>query len=106
MCRANEKDYLCNPDVMKKNLSFFSLSHPTGPDYPVQAEEGGQALLDCFVPWHRLLMERPEYYYSWAPGVPGTKMVSLTSLNLKHKYKEKLKSSLANHYQKSPTFSY
>lgn len=72
----------------------------------MQAEEGGQALLNCFIPWHRLLMERPEYYYSWAPGVPGTKMVSLTSQNLKHKYKEKLRFSLANHYQKSPTFSY
>ncbi|KAK5623139.1 hypothetical protein CRENBAI_019129 [Crenichthys baileyi] len=41
--------------------------------YPVQAEEGGQAVLDCFLPWHRLLMGKAEYYYSWAPGEPGNK---------------------------------
>ncbi|MED6232549.1 hypothetical protein ATANTOWER_032176 [Ataeniobius toweri] len=41
--------------------------------YPVQAEEGGQAVLDCFLPWHRLLIGKPEYYYSWAPGEPGNK---------------------------------
>ncbi|XP_070821264.1 izumo sperm-egg fusion protein 1 [Chaetodon trifascialis] len=44
--------------------------------YPVQAEEGGQAVLNCFLPWHRLLLGRPEYYYSWAPGVPGTKKLN------------------------------
>lgn len=43
--------------------------------FPVEAEEGGQAVLDCFLPWHRLLFGKPEYYYSWAPGKPGTKKV-------------------------------
>ncbi|CAG07802.1 unnamed protein product [Tetraodon nigroviridis] len=42
----------------------------------VQAEEGGQAVLDCLQPWHHLLMGRPEYHFSWAPGVPGTKTVN------------------------------
>ncbi|XP_071339356.1 izumo sperm-egg fusion protein 1 isoform X2 [Trachinotus anak] len=42
-------------------------------EYPVQAEEGGQAVLNCFLPWHRLLLGKPEYHYSWAPGVPGAK---------------------------------
>ncbi|XP_044051666.1 izumo sperm-egg fusion protein 1 isoform X2 [Siniperca chuatsi] len=45
-------------------------------EYPVQAEEGGQAVLNCFLPWHRLLLGRPEYHYSWAPGVPGTKKLT------------------------------
>ncbi|XP_029366336.1 izumo sperm-egg fusion protein 1 isoform X1 [Echeneis naucrates] len=42
-------------------------------EYTVQAEEGGQAMLNCFLPWHRILLGKPEYHYSWAPGVPGTK---------------------------------
>ncbi|TKS78312.1 hypothetical protein D9C73_012862 [Collichthys lucidus] len=29
-------------------------------EYPVQAEEGGQVVLNCFLPWHRLQIERPE----------------------------------------------
>lgn len=50
------------------------------PEYPVQAEEGGQALLNCFLPWHRLLLGRPEYHYSWVPGASETDKVSLPSL--------------------------
>ncbi|XP_026198455.1 izumo sperm-egg fusion protein 1 isoform X2 [Anabas testudineus] len=45
-------------------------------EYPVQAEEGGQAVLNCFLPWHRLLLGKPEYHYSWAAGVPGTKKLN------------------------------
>lgn len=52
------------------------------PEYPVLAEEGGQALLNCFLPWHRLLLGKTEYHYSWAPGEPGAKKVSLTLLVL------------------------
>ncbi|CAG5924448.1 unnamed protein product [Menidia menidia] len=44
-------------------------------EYLVHAEEGGQAVLDCFLPWHRFLLGKPEYYYSWAPGAPGSKQV-------------------------------
>ncbi|XP_075889360.1 izumo sperm-egg fusion protein 1 isoform X2 [Nelusetta ayraudi] len=39
-------------------------------EHSLQAEEGGQAVLDCFFPWHRLLLGEPEYHYSWAPGDP------------------------------------
>ncbi|XP_068422990.1 izumo sperm-egg fusion protein 1 [Clinocottus analis] len=42
-------------------------------ELPVQAEEGGQAVLNCFLPWHRLLSGAPEYHYAWARGVPGSK---------------------------------
>ncbi|XP_026178090.1 izumo sperm-egg fusion protein 1 [Mastacembelus armatus] len=50
--------------------------HPDCGEYPLQAEEGGQAVLNCFLPWHRLLLGKPEYYYSWAPGVPGTQKLN------------------------------
>lgn len=72
-----------------RKLSSLSLclclppSHSTAPDNTVQAEEGEQAVLDCLQPWHYLLIERPEYHFSWAPGVPGTKTVFLTWLDLK-----------------------
>ncbi|XP_043965098.1 izumo sperm-egg fusion protein 1 isoform X1 [Gambusia affinis] len=36
----------------------------------VQAEEEGQAVLNCFLPWHRFLLGRPEYHYSRAIGEP------------------------------------
>ncbi|KAK9539436.1 hypothetical protein VZT92_004544 [Zoarces viviparus] len=45
-------------------------------ELPVQAEEGGQAVLHCFHPWHRLLLGAPEYHYSWARGVPGTEKLN------------------------------
>lgn len=54
-------------------------STPLCPEYPMQVDEGGQAVLDCFLPWHRLQLDRTEYHYSWVPGVPGTKKVSLKS---------------------------
>ncbi|XP_019907879.1 izumo sperm-egg fusion protein 1 [Esox lucius] len=37
-------------------------------EFLVEAAEGGQAVLDCFLPWHRLVVGRPEYHYTWAPG--------------------------------------
>ncbi|XP_071339358.1 izumo sperm-egg fusion protein 1 isoform X3 [Trachinotus anak] len=54
--------------ILEKHLDAFIRD-----EYPVQAEEGGQAVLNCFLPWHRLLLGKPEYHYSWAPGVPGAK---------------------------------
>ncbi|KAM9360345.1 izumo sperm-egg fusion protein 1 [Symphorus nematophorus] len=57
------KIYICPSSSGQQNCS----------EYPVQAEEGGQAVLNCFRPWHRLLLGKPEYHYSWAPGVPGSK---------------------------------
>ncbi|KAJ8005774.1 hypothetical protein DPEC_G00121380 [Dallia pectoralis] len=37
-------------------------------EFLVEAAEGGQAVFDCFLPWHRLVVGRPEYHYTWAPG--------------------------------------
>ncbi|XP_032372745.1 uncharacterized protein LOC116690099 isoform X2 [Etheostoma spectabile] len=62
--------------ILEKHLDTFIRD-----EYPVLAEEGGQAVLKCFLPWHRLLLEKPEYHYSWAPGVPGT--VKLIESNFK-----------------------
>ncbi|XP_044051669.1 izumo sperm-egg fusion protein 1 isoform X5 [Siniperca chuatsi] len=64
--------------ILEKHLDTFIRDGlcPNKCEYPVQAEEGGQAVLNCFLPWHRLLLGRPEYHYSWAPGVPGTKKLT------------------------------
>ncbi|XP_029294712.1 izumo sperm-egg fusion protein 1 [Cottoperca gobio] len=67
-------------DCFSCRYKIYICPSPSGQqdcgEYPVQAEEGGQAVLNCFLPWHRLLLGRPEYHYSWAPGVPGTKNLS------------------------------
>ncbi|GAA6227453.1 izumo sperm-egg fusion protein 1 isoform X2 [Lates japonicus] len=64
-------------DCFSCRYKIYMCPSPSGQqdcgEYPVQAEEGGQAVLNCFLPWHRLLLGKPEYHYSWAPGVPGTK---------------------------------
>ncbi|XP_051806770.1 izumo sperm-egg fusion protein 1 [Acanthochromis polyacanthus] len=63
-------------DCVSCRFKIYICPSPSGQqdcgEYPVQAEEGGQAVLDCFLPWHRLLLGKPEYHYFWAPGVPGT----------------------------------
>nr|XP_046243841.1 izumo sperm-egg fusion protein 1 isoform X2 [Scatophagus argus] len=69
-------------DCFSCHYKTYICPSPSGQqdcEYPVQAEEGGQAVLNCFVPWHRLLLGRPEYHYSWAAGVPGSEKVTLTS---------------------------
>ncbi|XP_039658704.1 izumo sperm-egg fusion protein 1 isoform X3 [Perca fluviatilis] len=60
--------------ILEKHLDTFIRDGlcPNKCEYPVLAEEGGQAVLNCFLPWHRLLLGRPEYHYSWVPGVPAT----------------------------------
>ncbi|KAM7415949.1 hypothetical protein PAMA_018153 [Pampus argenteus] len=67
-------------DCITCRYKIYICPSPSGQqdcgEYPVQAEEGGQAVLNCFLPWHRLLLGKPEYHYSWAPGVPGTKKLS------------------------------
>ncbi|XP_070761277.1 izumo sperm-egg fusion protein 1 [Enoplosus armatus] len=67
-------------DCFSCRYKIYICPSPSGQqdcgEYPVQAEEGGQAVLNCFLPWHRLLLGRPEYHYSWAPGVPGTKKLN------------------------------
>ncbi|XP_026042862.1 izumo sperm-egg fusion protein 1 isoform X3 [Astatotilapia calliptera] len=63
-------------DCISCRYKVYICPSPTGQqdcgEYPVQAEEGGQALLNCFLPWHRLLLGRPEYHYSWVPGASET----------------------------------
>ncbi|XP_041643280.1 izumo sperm-egg fusion protein 1 isoform X2 [Cheilinus undulatus] len=64
-------------DCFSCRYKIYICPSPSGQqdcgEYPVQAEEGGQAVLNCFLPWHRLLLGTPEYHYAWAPGVPGAK---------------------------------
>ncbi|KAL2086226.1 hypothetical protein ACEWY4_017285 [Coilia grayii] len=35
-------------------------------DHHVEAEEGDQVVLDCFLPWHSLITEPKDYHYSWS----------------------------------------
>ncbi|XP_027131077.1 izumo sperm-egg fusion protein 1 isoform X2 [Larimichthys crocea] len=67
-------------DCFSCRYKIYICPSPSGQqdcgEYPVQAEEGGQVVLNCFLPWHRLLIERPEYHYSWAPGVPRTEKLN------------------------------
>ncbi|XP_032435104.1 izumo sperm-egg fusion protein 1 [Xiphophorus hellerii] len=44
--------------------------------HPVQAEEEGQAVLNCFLPWHRFLLGKPEYHYSRAIGETDAKKLT------------------------------
>ncbi|XP_061117852.1 izumo sperm-egg fusion protein 1 [Conger conger] len=38
-------------------------------EYQLGAEEGDQAVLNCFLPWHTLVMGRKDYQYSRHPGL-------------------------------------
>ncbi|XP_042343497.1 izumo sperm-egg fusion protein 1 [Plectropomus leopardus] len=64
-------------DCFSCRYKIYICPSPSGQqdcgEYLVQTEEGGQAMLNCFLPWHRLLLGKPEYHYSWAPGLPGPK---------------------------------
>uniref|UniRef100_A0AAV2MNX0 Ig-like domain-containing protein n=1 Tax=Knipowitschia caucasica TaxID=637954 RepID=A0AAV2MNX0_KNICA len=59
-------------DCMSCRQRTYNCPSPTGRqdcgENRIEAEEGGQAMLDCFLPWHRLLIGKPEYYFSWAPA--------------------------------------
>ncbi|XP_034451364.1 izumo sperm-egg fusion protein 1 [Hippoglossus hippoglossus] len=69
-------------DCFSCRYKIYVCASPSGQqdcgEHRVQAEEGGQAVLDCFLPWHRLLLGKPEYHYSWAPGEPGTEKLNET----------------------------
>ncbi|XP_030213526.1 izumo sperm-egg fusion protein 1 isoform X2 [Gadus morhua] len=41
-------------------------------EHHLEAEEGDQAVLNCFLPWHSLIQGTPEYHFTWAPGPPGS----------------------------------
>uniref|UniRef100_A0A8D3D7S6 Ig-like domain-containing protein n=1 Tax=Scophthalmus maximus TaxID=52904 RepID=A0A8D3D7S6_SCOMX len=64
-------------DCLSCRFKTYICASPSGSqdcgEHPVQAEEGDQAVLNCFRPWHRLFLGKLEYHYSWAPGEPGTK---------------------------------
>ncbi|KAL7391215.1 hypothetical protein ABVT39_006083 [Epinephelus coioides] len=75
MKKISEHAYVTYRETSLERKGVIGLC-PNKCEYPVQAEEGGQAVLNCFLPWHRLLLGRTEYHYSWAPGVPGTKKLN------------------------------
>ncbi|XP_074495434.1 izumo sperm-egg fusion protein 1-like isoform X4 [Sebastes fasciatus] len=50
--------------ILTKHLDRFITSS-------MLAFEGDQVVLNCFQPWHRLLLEKTEYHYSWSPYLPG-----------------------------------
>ncbi|XP_060926764.1 uncharacterized protein LOC133001254 [Limanda limanda] len=82
--------------ILKKHLELFirdDVNDPdvNGPDvstvlapseHRVQAEEGGQAMFDCFLPWHQLLTRKPEFNFTWAPGEPGTAKLNETDFKV------------------------
>ncbi|XP_073675896.1 izumo sperm-egg fusion protein 1 [Garra rufa] len=37
-------------------------------EHHVEADEGEEVVLDCFLPWHALVVGQTEYHYSWHPG--------------------------------------
>ncbi|XP_076845156.1 izumo sperm-egg fusion protein 1 isoform X2 [Brachyhypopomus gauderio] len=37
-------------------------------EFLLQAEEGQQVLLDCFLSWHKMVVGQTEYQYSWIQG--------------------------------------
>ncbi|XP_037634715.1 izumo sperm-egg fusion protein 1 isoform X5 [Sebastes umbrosus] len=52
--------------ILEKHLDRF-ISQASS----MLAFEGDQVVLNCFQPWHRLLLEKTEYHYSWSPYLPG-----------------------------------
>ncbi|KAF7694922.1 izumo sperm-egg fusion protein 1 isoform X1 [Silurus meridionalis] len=50
--------HICQSDTPPKDCGVHQLV----------ASEGKQAVLDCFLPWHRLVVGHAEYHYSWKPG--------------------------------------
>ncbi|XP_052459857.1 izumo sperm-egg fusion protein 1-like [Carassius gibelio] len=37
-------------------------------EHHLEADEGEEVVLDCFLPWHALIVGQTEYHYSWHPG--------------------------------------
>ncbi|XP_048100431.1 izumo sperm-egg fusion protein 1 isoform X2 [Alosa alosa] len=38
-------------------------------DHHLEAEEGDEVVLDCFLSWHSLVTGHKDYHYSWRPGL-------------------------------------
>ncbi|CAL8296307.1 unnamed protein product [Gadus morhua 'NCC'] len=53
-------------------------------EHHLEAEEGDQAVLNCFLPWHSLIQGTPEYHFTWAPGPPGSTQEPSVVLNQLH----------------------
>ncbi|KAK2837826.1 hypothetical protein Q5P01_015038 [Channa striata] len=72
-------------DCISCRYKINNCPSPTGQqdcgEYPVEAEEEGQVVLMCFLPWHSLLLGHPAYHYSWVQGVPGTKKLNKSDFN-------------------------
>ncbi|KAK3565387.1 hypothetical protein QTP86_007664 [Hemibagrus guttatus] len=49
--------------ILKKHLEVFVAEA-----HHLLAKEGEQVVLDCFLPWHTLVVGHAEYYYSWKRG--------------------------------------
>ncbi|XP_077571000.1 izumo sperm-egg fusion protein 1-like [Stigmatopora nigra] len=60
-------------DCISCDYKIYSCPSPSGKEdcgeYPVEAEERGQAVLNCFRPWHSFVFGSREYRYTWAPAV-------------------------------------
>ncbi|XP_061881613.1 izumo sperm-egg fusion protein 1 isoform X2 [Entelurus aequoreus] len=73
-------------DCITCNYKMHICPSPSGREdcgeYPVVAKEEGQAVLDCYQPWHSLLLVSREYHYSWAPAVPRDKLSGSDFKNL------------------------
>ncbi|XP_046727768.1 izumo sperm-egg fusion protein 1 isoform X2 [Silurus meridionalis] len=56
--------------ILNKHLEVFVAEGlcPNECVHQLVASEGKQAVLDCFLPWHRLVVGHAEYHYSWKPG--------------------------------------
>ncbi|KAK3540390.1 hypothetical protein QTP70_030417 [Hemibagrus guttatus] len=50
--------HICQSDTPPKDCGAHHLL----------AKEGEQVVLDCFLPWHTLVVGHAEYYYSWKRG--------------------------------------
>ncbi|CAL8330527.1 unnamed protein product [Arctogadus glacialis] len=60
--------------ILEKHLVIFIREGlcPNKCEHHLEAEEGDQAVLNCFLPWHSLIQGTPEYHFTWAPGPPGS----------------------------------
>ncbi|XP_069036882.1 izumo sperm-egg fusion protein 1 isoform X5 [Lepisosteus oculatus] len=60
--------------ILEKHLKGFIETGlcPNTCVYRIQVPEGGQAVLNCFLPWHSLTMGKAEYQYSWAPNLTAS----------------------------------
>lgn len=53
--------------VLLSSLYSFSRSLFLS-EHHLEADEGEEVVLDCFLPWHALVVGQTEYHYSWHPA--------------------------------------